>query len=507
MAMTTDEGGSAARRKQRFRMGLLMRNTAALSIGRMLSKLMVFFMVRVYTYVLTDAEYGTADLVTSLCNLLIPLACGGLSSGFFRFVADARGVRDRTAVFSSGVCILGVMLGVFVAVAPLLHLTDYFSDYVLLIVLYVLSANLHYLCSEFVRGEGNYILFAVQGLVNTALNIGLTLVFLFPLSMKVSGYILGILGADLLTSAFLIVACRLWRRFRVSAVSRTLMRDMLAFCLPLIPATLCWWVTNVSDRYMVSYFCGEGANGLYAAAYKIPNLLTICCGIFIEAWQFSAVMENRTVRVQETPEQRAARKKSVASFFTGVLRGYVGFLSLVCGGMILLSRVFAGILFDPSFAGAWVYIPTLLLATAFSALSNFCNSVYTVEKRSMPSLLTATLGAVTNVILNFLLIPRYAALGAAIATMLSYLLMFAVRLFSAKRYIRFRPPYLRIFLNLLLLLVMTVAVTAQWRGWVWIGIGIVLCLAGLNLPSLIRDVLPVLLSRRRGEKRPGTEKM
>ena len=62
----------------------LARNTTALTIGRLGSKVLVFLLVRFYTAVLTKEEFGTADLITSLCNFLIPLACAGLSSGFFR---------------------------------------------------------------------------------------------------------------------------------------------------------------------------------------------------------------------------------------------------------------------------------------------------------------------------------------------------------------------------------------------------------------------------------------
>ena len=67
---------------------LLARNTTALTVGRLGSKVLVFLLVRFYTAVLTKEQFGTADLITSLCNFLIPLACAGLSSGFFRFVEE-----------------------------------------------------------------------------------------------------------------------------------------------------------------------------------------------------------------------------------------------------------------------------------------------------------------------------------------------------------------------------------------------------------------------------------
>jgi O-antigen/teichoic acid export membrane protein len=304
----------------------LARNTTALTIGRLGSKILVFLLVRFYTAVLTNEEFGTADLITSLCNFLIPLACAGLSGGFFRFAAEAKSHREQVGVFSSGASILAIASMGFALLSPILFLVPYFSRHVWLILLYVLCANIHYFVSDFIRAQGNYRLFAIQGILNTALNIGLNLVFLLPLSMGVTGYVLSIIIADIATALFLFIKCRLWCYLQPGAADRTLIKAILRYSIPLIPATLCWWITNVSDRFMVTYFCGEAQNGLYAAAYKIPNILTIAGGIFIDAWQFSAVIANRGATNLETNEQADERRRSLSAFFSRIFKGYGAFL-------------------------------------------------------------------------------------------------------------------------------------------------------------------------------------
>ena len=71
----------------RSRGARLLANTAIFSVGKMLSRLLVFFMIGIYTSCLTQAEYGTAELITSMANLLIPLACVGINEGIFRTAA------------------------------------------------------------------------------------------------------------------------------------------------------------------------------------------------------------------------------------------------------------------------------------------------------------------------------------------------------------------------------------------------------------------------------------
>ncbi len=466
----------------------LTRNTAALTVGRLGSKLLVFLLVRFYTYVLTKEQYGTADLITSAANFLIPLACAGLSSGFFRFAAEARSRRERTSVFSAGVCILAVASMGFALLSPLLYLIPYFSDYVWLILAYVLCANLHYLVSDFIRAQGKYRLFAVQGLLNTALNIAFNLIFLLPLSMGVNGYILSTILADLAASVFLIIYCRLWRYLRPGAADRHLVGAMLRYCLFLIPASVCWWITNASDRYMVTAFCGEAQNGLYAAAYKIPNLLVIAAGIFIDAWQFSAVTESRRAKDAEGVAEQRARRRSLTAFFSKIFKGYAGFLFLAAAGMILLCRPISQVLFDPSFARAWRFIPVLLLATVLSALGNFSATVYMVERRGLASFVTALIGALSNLALNFILIPAHGPLGAAIATALSYLIVFVIRLISTRRSIPYRCAPVWLSLNLVLLALMAALTTAQVRGWVWYSIGLFATIALLSAFPLLKSI-------------------
>jgi hypothetical protein len=268
----------------------LFGNTMIFTAGKFISKLLVFFMMPLYTACLSEAQYSTADLITQLANLLIPLACLGISEGIFRNAAAKEG--DKQAFFSSGVAILGISTLAFLLLSPLLLLLEYFAPYVWLIVLFVLCSNFHSVCAQYVCAIGRTTLFAGQGILNTMLNIGFNLLFLLGFGMKIEGYVLSVVCADFVTTLALIVYCKLWRAFSVKKISKPLMGEMLRFSLPLIPTTVFWWITGVSDRYLVARMRSDTENGLYAAAYKIPTLLTYMVSVFNEAWRLSAVRES-----------------------------------------------------------------------------------------------------------------------------------------------------------------------------------------------------------------------
>ena len=124
----------------------LASNTVILGIGTFGSKLLVFLLMPLYTAWLTTAEYGAAEMISGIANFLIPIACVGVSTGIFRFAAERE--ADQKKVFSSSVALLGLGLGVFLLLSPLLLLIPYCRPYVWLVVLYVFCADLQAVCAQ-----------------------------------------------------------------------------------------------------------------------------------------------------------------------------------------------------------------------------------------------------------------------------------------------------------------------------------------------------------------------
>ena len=321
------------------RLKRLFGNTMVFTAGKFISKLLVFLMMPLYTACLSEAQYSTADLITQLANLLIPLACLGISEGIFRNAAAKEG--DKQAFFSSGIAILGISTAAFLLLSPLLLLLEYFASYLWLIILFVLCSNFHSVCAQYVCAIGKTKTFAAQGILNTALNIAFNLLFLLGFGMKIEGYVLSVVCADFVTTLVLIVFCRLWKAFSLKKISRKLMGEMLRFSLPLIPTTVFWWITGVSDRYLVARMRSDTENGLYAAAYKIPTLLTYMVSVFNEAWRLSAVRESDDA-------------DSCADFFGKVFRYYVAIVFVGGAFLIAFAKVGSILLFADSYYDAWM---------------------------------------------------------------------------------------------------------------------------------------------------------
>lgn len=420
----------------------LISNTALISFGTFGSKLLVFLMVRFYTGYLTTSQYGTSDLITQTANLLLPIISLGITNGVFRFAIDSS--YDKKSVFSSGLyCItLGGLM--FLGIAPLLSVVDQFKGYVWLIVIYTMASCYHSLCSQYLRAIGKTAFFALQGIINTSLVIVLNILFLAVFNMGIIGYVLSVALADSITALLIFVKEKLWKQI-TTKIDKTTFKSMLAYSIPMIPTTIFWWVTSVSDRYMVSGFIGTDANGIYAVAYKVPTFLTLLSTVFMQAWQFSAISESENA------------KEEHIDFFSKVWGSFQSVMFIASAVIISLSIPVIKLLTTESFYSAWKYTPLLAGAMIFSAFANFMGSVYVVEKRSKNSFLTAMLGAVLNIILNFILIPSPLGVqGAAIATFISYFAIFVIRALNARKYIPFNIYFPQVILNTAVILVQSV---------------------------------------------------
>ena len=455
----------------------LVSNTFLISIGTFGSKLLTFFMVRFYTEVLTPSDYGTADLIMQGANLLFPVISMGIVEGVFRFALG--NPKKRRNIFSAGVWVITGGSAVLAAVTGLTWSADLFDDVLWLMAIYTIASCYHSLCAQFIRAQGKMALYAGQGILNTVLVIGLNILFLLVFKWGITGYVLSTAVADILCSSFLVFKEKLWQYLTVKP-GKGLLAHMLRYSVPLIPTTIFWWITSVSDRYMITAFLGSDANGIYAVAAKIPTLLTLMATIFLEAWQFSAIAES------------AGERREHIRFYSKIWKIFMSAMFLAGGVVIALSQWEIRVLSADEYYSAWQYIPLLSAAMIFSSFVTFAGRIYVVEKKSLLSFGTSMAGAAVNILLNLILIPTELGIqGAVIATFSSYFLVFLIRSKNARKLLPFRLYSQRLTVNCMIMAIQIIWLVGELPGWQLvqlIAVGAFLAIDGKYLVSIFSSL-------------------
>ena len=451
----------------------LAKNTAIFAVGTFGSKILSFIMVFFYSRAMQTAEFGTLDIIINSGSLMLPICMLGIQNAIIRFGLDNEYKKDE--VFSVGFVSVGLGLALLALASPLIMQLAELKQYIFYLYAYVLMSSLRHICSYFVRAIGRPKLYAADGIFSTFMTCALTIIFLIPLKMGIRGYLLAIILADFSSIIFLSLKARLYKYVNFGGFNVSLAKKMLAFSLPLIPTSLLWWVVNVSDRYFVQYMVSASANGLYSVAYKVPTILTLISVIFLDAWQISAVEENSS----DTRNR----------FYSNIFTSFQGAIFILSSGLILFAKFITYILLDSSYYPSWKFIPFLLLATVYSCFVQFLGNIYLAEKRSVATLITTLIGAILNLILNFLLIPLWGPNGAAIATCISYFVVYAVRAVDIKlrnRDIKFASPL--VLLNSVITLAQVILMILEPPYWIAYQIAFLLLLCAVNFKSMTEIV-------------------
>ena len=218
---------------------------------------------------------------------------------------------------------------------------------------------------------------------------------------------------------------------------------MLSYSKPLIANALAWWVNNASDRYIVIFFCGLAANGVYSVASKIPSILNVCQSIFNQAWELSAVKD--------------FDPNDESGFFAKTYRTYNCLMTIVCSIIIVFDKFLAKILYAQNFYDAWKYVPWLTIAILFGAMSGYIGGFFSAVKNSKVFAVSTVVGAISNIVLNIIFTPVIGPMGAAIATTICYGEVFFIRFFQSRKYIKLKINVVRDVCSYILLVVQAIA--------------------------------------------------
>ncbi len=449
-------------------------NTIIFAIASFSSKLLSFLMLPLYTNILSTEDYGVVDIVLQTCNLLIPLASVGVINAIIRFGLEK--TADKKGVLTIGCITLTGGFAVLLLFAPLLARVQVLAEYVPYMYLLILMSCAHGLFSQFARAIGYVKFYAVDGVLSTVLTIGLNILFLAVWRMGIEGYLLATILTDMLCAILDFLFVRMYRFLNIKRVARSLWISMLAYCIPLIPNTICTWIMSISSRYILLGSFGESETGIFAVANKIPTILMIVANIFSEAWQISAVTE----------------EEGRDLFFTRICGLYQALAFTVASGLILFSQLAVRILAAPDYYSAWQYIPPLVIGTTFGCISTFLASIYMINRKSVYTLMTTAIAAVLNIILGIWFVGLFGAIGVAYATAISYFVQFAIRAVHTRSIVKITWQLPRLFTNVVLLVAQTAVMLSQFSGYLWVSAAILLVLFGVNAKdvlSLVRQKL------------------
>lgn len=400
----------------------LSKNIFLFGISSFGPKILVFLLVPLYTRCLTTAEYGIADVITSTSSLLMPLLILVIQDAVMRFSIDRNYNEGKVLTNSLWICMRGMLIAgllVFLMIFIQFGIKDKIL-YLYLFLLILVNA-LYNIAISFARGIDKINVIVEMSLISTLGTCISNIVLLVIFNIGVHGYLLSSIIGPSVSVIWVMFRVNIFSYIKISYLDRDLRNEMQKFSIPLVANKLAWWINNLSDRYIVTWLCGVSSNGIYSVAYKIPTILTTCSDVFSQAWQLSAIKE-------------LEENKNIG-FITKMYELYNFLLVICCSFIMILNIPLVSILYANNFFAAWKNVPFLLISVVFGGLSGFTGSLFMALKATKNFSRATIIGAVFNIITSYIFVALFGPIGAALGTMLSYILIWIIRMIDLKKFI------------------------------------------------------------------------
>jgi O-antigen/teichoic acid export membrane protein len=406
----------------------LGRHSAIYGLGGIVSRVLAVFLLPLYTRFLDREDLGAVGLVVALSAVLVTILRLGISSAFFRFYFESADPSRRLLVvrtsfwFTLASATAGLAAGVLLAepIADLLGLDDANLVRAGFVGIWA-QMNYEQLTALF-RAEERSTAFVLASLANVAITIGATVLLVVVWEQGALGVIVGNFTGTL---AVYLALLGVHRAQLGLEFSRPLLREMNHFGIPLVPAALALIAVNFSDRFFLVHLADLEEVGLYEIGVRIASAMVLLLTAFRTAWPAFAY----------SIEDDAEAKRTYAYVLT-YLVVVASWLALALG---LLAPWLVRLLATPEFhPGERVVAPLAFGGMAYAAYIVMAIGVGRAKRTQFNWAITGV-AAVVNVALNLILIPPYGMMGAAVATVAAYVVLFAAMTWYAQRV--FPTPY------------------------------------------------------------------
>lgn len=429
---------------------LFIENFIVYGLGGIINKLIPLIMIPIITYLMPDKTYfGISDMANTIVSFGTAIAVMGMYDAMYRmfFEKDDREYRERVCsttlvfvLFSS--IVVSILMIVFKNVLSRRFLGS--ADYSFIV--YIAAANV------FVEGVNTVIASPtrMQNHRKTYLTtniIGPLISYTMSVILLLKGYYLVAMPLGLAVSSLIIhvtYLCINRKWFSPGLFDGDLLKALLPIGLPMAVNILTYWIFNSCDRLMITNLINVGESGVYAIGSKLGHASQLVYTAFAAGWQFFAFSTMK--------EEKQVESNSAVFEYLGVI-SYAATM-FVCA----LSYDIFRLLFRSEYLPGYIVAPYLFLAPLLLMLFQVIANQFLVIKKTWPNMLILLTGALSNVGFNYLLIPAMGIEGAAVGTLIGYMISLLIAAI-----VLIRMKLLKISVRFYLSTFVMAAVMVIWR--------------------------------------------
>lgn len=405
----------------------LAKNTAILTVGKICSQAITFFLLPLYTAYLSREDYGIVDLVATVVALLFPILNLQMEQALFRYMVVSREDKGEltkiasTAFSFTGLQILGFSI-LYVVAAPFIH-----NEYKWFLLINLILGTLNFMMMQFLRGLGDNVGYAVSAFLASVVNIIVNLILILGFGLGADSMLTAMAVGSIISILYIFFRSKLWRYYSAKSFERARLKELLRYSLPLVPNELAWWAIRASDRVVITSFLGAGANGIIAIAHKFPSIYVMLYNIFGIAWTESVVLH--------------LKEPDGDKYFSDMTNRMIRLFSCMALLIIVVLPFVFDLLIDASFGEAYNLIPLYLIGSIFNVVIGLVSAVYIVHKQTMVIAKTSIMAAIICLVVDIAFVKLIGIYASPLSNIIGFGAMMLYRCIDVRRYVKVEWNY------------------------------------------------------------------
>jgi O-antigen/teichoic acid export membrane protein len=420
----------------------LVMDIAVFTMGTVLTKVVQFLLMPLYTTYMTTEAYGMAELTNNMSELFFPIVTLCIYEAVFRYTVGSQYKKEQ--VFSIGIKLVSIsaLIGAIILIVSNV-IKQYHYAWCLYFILYMYSFRM--LVAYYIRGKGYTKLFAASGIMNAIFLALFSYLFLVRFQWSVEGYLLAIGISYMASMIFLIIGGNVYSDIIWNIKDKILCRELLKYSTPLIIYNIGYWVTTMSGRYILLWSKGASDAGIYAAVVKLAAVINMFQQAFYAAFQLNTSREYNSTDKEE--------------YFSNIFRLYSATMLVFGSFVVSVSPLLAKFTLKKDFYDARIYLSIILFIAIVDCMFCFYKTMYSTFKltaRAVPSML---LGAFINIVVGIATVEKYGIWGICLATLFCYVSQIIYRIIDVNKFVKIKCNWKYIIFCLTLLLIQAMLLT------------------------------------------------
>ncbi len=440
------------------------------SIGPVIAAFVGFISVPITTWLINPEEYGKSSMFVVFQQLSVLILLAGFDQSFVREYHESKNknqllLNSYVIPFLNAIIVFLILLFCYKPLS--LFLFGEINFYSILILgSSLIFITFYRFSSLIIRMEERALLFSITFIMQNIVNLMFVIVLLY-LNKKYTSLIIANLLSHIISSIIVLYLIRGYWKIKIDIINYSLIKKLFLYGFPLVFASIFMWIMNAMDKISLRIWSNFYELGVYANASKLSSILLIVQQGFATFW---------------TPIAYRWYTNNVPKEKYNIVTRILLFSLLLIFFIILKLKFLLYYILEQSYYPAIDIFPFLLVGPILYTIGETTALGISFKRKTIFVTLATLSGSILNIIINYLLVPKYGAFGAVIANSTAFIFLFWGRTIISNILWQSSSLFILLIHNLILIGMLIEFHYTKDIHWLW---GFIICIINIKYIKII----------------------